>query len=84
MYFHRPGRAGGNAETAGDAFLIIEYHQPGFRVDPESAGRAHGNAGAAMGAPFLVARHILAQRLYFHAGFYQELDSFIVLRLVSL
>src|SRR4030042_557710 len=62
MHFHSPRGAGGNAQSTGDAFLIIEDNQPVPGVEPEGAGGANGDAGAAVGAPFFVTCYILAKR----------------------
>ena len=53
--FHRPDGARVDAEFAGNAFVVVEVYPPGCRINTEGADGAHGDAGAAVRAPFLLA-----------------------------
>ena len=57
----------------------MKVHPPGYRVKLKGAGGANGNAGTAMGAPFLIAENILTERLYPHPSFSQIPDTLIIL-----
>jgi hypothetical protein len=83
VYFHCPWRASLNAYATGDAFRIIEHNVPGLGFKFKSAGGADGDAGAAIGAPFLIECDVLAEGLNLHPGLNQEINAFIVLFLVA-
>ena len=84
MYLHRARRAGLDTKAAGDAFIVVEDDSPRVFLQVESPRGTDGNAGAAAGALFLVARHVLAERLHFYPGFHQELNAFVVFVAVPL
>ena len=58
MQFHRPWRAGLEAQSAGDAFVIVKGDISGDGVKLEGSGGADGYAGTTVGAPFFIAENI--------------------------
>ena len=68
MQLHGPGRAGLDAEAAGDAFRIVESNYHSADLIAESPGRANGDTSAAGSASFLIAGYILAERLDFNSA----------------
>jgi len=67
LHDHGPGRAGLDAEFAGDALIRIEYDLHRLLVGVESPCGTYRNAGTTMGAFIFVSGDVLAERLDLHA-----------------
>lgn len=81
MKFHRPGRAGGQADAADQTFVVAEVDKSGILVQLESLGRADCHTCPAVSASRLVTDDILAEGLNPDAALVQIFEAVLAVTL---